>query len=228
MNYSDIFTNWQNLPNDSITDGHINTLKSNVYELIPEWTGNKLIVVPHQINNEYLVSNYNCKQTIIYNIIHNTYKFENKNFIDLLPDVQTVFSGFKQTELGYYLIFGRITGLHFLYLKYQSSVNECIYDSEESCIKSIKMIEENKTFEPIDNTLAKKLLKYSFAGDENIENRYDQWYSGKWKEYTALGIKSNSQTSEWHNNLGQEVTIEKYAENELLSYEEFIKLIFVQ
>ena len=235
MNYSEIFKNW----NGDITDESVNMVKRKVYELLPQWDGNKICVIPHKNKNEYLISNnkYSDEYTVVFNTHTSLFHVENKFFQKLLPDSFTIYKSFVNIKTNnsstcIHMIFGRITGFHYLYCGYLTNDNSCttfhewIYNSEKEWNSSIDLIELNNNFKVLNETLAKEIMEYAFCGFDKLDERHNEWYyNGKWKEYTELGINSDCEfdhVSGWSNSFGEIQKINKYTMDELFSLNKFI------
>jgi len=155
-----------------------------------------------------------------------------------LPDPLNIYKSyvkyFPEKKIYLYLVFGKITGLHFLYWQCAHendgycNYSEHIYRTEEDLNQSITLLESNDKFKPYDNLLAKSLMKYSFAYNDKIDYRWQQWYLGEWINYDKLGIASDCshiQYSQWFNNLGKEENIDKFDPCELITIEYVVNLI---
>lgn len=232
--------NWKN---NDITDEEVNILKTKVYELIPESKGNKICVInPNlsSLNNPYFIITEISNKFIYCTIDNKDINFEVRegSYKDLIPNYLDVHQSFvKNLSIGkLYLIFGKITGLHFLYWKFiPNNPNNChqysdrIFRNEENWLTAFNSIKINSSFEILsDHEKETEILKYCFAGDDIIEYRWAQWYKGKWVDYDKLGIKSvetHTQNSQWTSTFGELETIEPYDEEDLMTYDDFVNLI---
>jgi hypothetical protein len=230
MNYSSIIINWNNKLHENV-----DIIKSKAAKLIPKWDWDKnvLHVIPHVVADEYIIStcNFKCKQCIIYNINTNKFAVKNKNYRDLLPDPLVIHKSFviniNNTNISY-IIFGKITGLHFLHCITMNETYDHIYNSSDDWFKSIDHIESNKLYSACDNTLAKKKCYFIFSGDSIMGDRYQYWYFGKWKKHVDIEIKSNydfehdsEHMTQWCNKLGIIYYDKKYEKDELLNFDKF-------
>jgi len=240
--------NWNN---DDITNEEVNILKAKVYELIPESKGKKICVInPNlsNLNNPYFIIT-EISNKFIYCTLNNkniSFDVREGSYKDLIPKYFDIkYSFVKNISCGIlYLIFGKITGLHFLHWSFipnnstnWSQYGDQIFHNEDDWSKAVQFIKKNQSFEILsDSEKISKIIKYSFASDDIINYRKNQWYKGKWVDYDKLGIKSletNTQYSQLTLTSGKLETIDpsdeedlmSFDEEDLMSYDDFINVI---
>ena len=226
--------------NDQVSDEEVAVFKTKIYELFPSWANKKIGVIQHpHYPNQYLIILDQLTEYIVGTVTNDEIRYEIKegSYRDVFPNPLQVDQSFTKTLSNgktIYLVFGKITGLHFLHWECcnaentGSTYNDVIYKSEEEWQQSIELVKSKPEFHVYPKESVWGMLRYLFAADDMIDYRYEKWFLGEWKNYENLGLKSVQsfvQPSKWMMSFGELQTIEPFSDDELFTYKDFMNVI---
>ena len=192
---SAILNNWKNASEEDIS-----LVKTKVYELIPEWKGQKICAVRCIDENQYVfgVEYSNEDKCVVYDgnnfILHNKHMHE---FIPNAIDVQATFKNKTIFDGETTIIFVLFTGIYTVVICNSNMSRRYYFENKDSFQSVINYCQQN--MEQIDNKFGDKATEYEFDSSKDCD-RTDQWYAGDWVEMMQNGILGDTEHEQpFHN-----------------------------
>jgi hypothetical protein len=192
MSLENIFSNWKSQSKVE-NDPEIISVKTKIYNLIPEWNNSKIYCIPTNLNGNYVFhrDNYGDDFCCIVNSQSGIYILSNKMWKDHVPNhskhIKTL-DGLNLLGEPIELIFCEYTGLYMLHIYRPTSEWACEYDAHGYLFfENINVLMEviNWCLQTKDFKFQVKLTEdtedvYLSSDCRDLTNRYDDWYDGDW------------------------------------------------